>query len=213
MHIVVIRMPYSVPPCDKNRLTNNREANRTIRQTSQSDIMGNAKSKRNRKEKTTAKPEESEELTQQQIEAVQLTWKAVKQDLQGHGIKFFVRIFDIAPGAQQIFAKFRDLPKDELPSNPDVQKHALNVMETVGSAVDGLDDLEALTPVLLDLGAKHVQWDVQEEHFDIVGQALLETLAEGLGEAFTPTVKQAWTTVYNCVAHGMKQGMRNEREQ
>ena len=122
MHIVVIRMPYSVPPCDKNRLTNNREANRTIRyilieliltrglytytqhlecdsavalfpsrQTSQSDIMGNAKSKRNRKEKTTAKPEESEELTQQQIEAVQLTWKAVKQDLQGHGIKFFVR--------------------------------------------------------------------------------------------------------------------------
>ena len=86
---------------------------------------------------------------------------------------FFCRIFDIAPGAQQIFAKFRDLPKDELPSNPDVQKHALNVMETVGSAVDGLDDLEALTPVLLDLGAKHVQWDVQEEHFDVRRNCIL----------------------------------------
>jgi hemoglobin-like flavoprotein len=84
-------------------------------------------------------------------------------------------------------------------------------METIGSAVDGLDDLEALVPVLHDLGAKHVKWEVQEEHFDIVGQALLETLGENLGDAFTPQVKQAWTTVYNCVAQGMKQGMRSER--
>jgi hemoglobin-like flavoprotein len=41
-------------------------------------------------------------------------------------------------------------------------------METIGSAVDGLDDLEALVPVLHDLGAKHVKWEVQEEHFDVL---------------------------------------------
>ena len=77
------------------------------------------------------------------------------------------RIFDIAPGAQEIFAKFRDVPKDQLASNSEVHKHASNVMETIGSAVDGLDDLEALAPVLHDLGAKHVKWEVQEEHFDV----------------------------------------------
>lgn len=43
-------------------------------------------------------------------------------------------------------------------------------------------------------------------HYDVVGQALLATLGAGLGDAFTPDVKQAWTTVYGVVADTMKSG-------
>lgn len=48
-----------------------------------------------------------------------------------------------------------------------MKKHALGVMETVGAAVDSIDDIDSLTPILLELGAKHVKWNIQDAHFDV----------------------------------------------
>jgi nitric oxide dioxygenase len=45
-----------------------------------------------------------------------------------------------------------------------------------------------------------VGYGVQEEHYATVGSALLQTLEQGLGEDFTPPVRQAWTAVYGVVA-------------
>ena len=36
-----------------------------------------------------------------------------------------------------------------------------------------------------------------------VGQALLQTLAQGLGDGFVPEVKAAWTEVYGVLAGAM----------
>jgi hypothetical protein len=58
--------------------------------------------------------------------------------------------------------------------------------------------------VLQDLGSKHVTYGVESHHYDIIGQALLDTLALGLGDAFTPEVKAAWEAVYAVVATTMK---------
>ena len=44
------------------------------------------------------------------------------------------------------------------------------------------------------------------EHYDIVGQALLATLESALGDAWTPPVKEAWTTVYGVVSATMIKG-------
>lgn len=40
-----------------------------------------------------------------------------------------------------------------------------------------------------------------------MGQALLQTLEEGLGDKFTPEVKEAWTAFYTMVADKMKEGL------
>ena len=45
---------------------------------------------------------------------------------------------------------------------------------------------------------------MRPQHYDTVGAALLWTLEQGLGEAFTPDVKSAWTTVYGVLATTMK---------
>jgi hypothetical protein len=54
------------------------------------------------------------------------------------------------------------------------------------------------------LGRRHLAYGVRDEHYDTVGGALLWTLEKGLGEAFTPDVKEAWTVVYGIVARVMK---------
>jgi hemoglobin-like flavoprotein len=88
--------------------------------------------------------------------------------------------------------------------SPKFKKHAVNVMTTVGTAVAGLEDLPALVPVLQNLGTRHVGYGVEAQHYDVIGQALLDTLALGLGDAFTPEVKAAWEAVYAVVATTMK---------
>jgi hemoglobin-like flavoprotein len=49
-----------------------------------------------------------------------------------------------------------------------------------------------------------VSYGVRDEHYDIVGAALLWTLAKGLGEGFTDDVREAWTTAYTLLATVMK---------
>ena len=63
---------------------------------------------------------------------VQESWAIVAQDLDTHGIKFFLRIFEIAPPALQLFS-FKD--DADLASSPAMKKHAASVMNTVGAAV------------------------------------------------------------------------------
>jgi hemoglobin-like flavoprotein len=73
-------------------------------------------------------------------------------------------------------------------------------MEMIGTAVAGLNNLEVLVPAVRDLGARHIGYGVQETHYEIVGEALLWTLEQGLGADFTDEVKDAWTAVYTVLA-------------
>jgi hemoglobin-like flavoprotein len=70
-------------------------------------------------------------------------------------------IFAAAPAALQLFP-FKD--ELDLYKSSALKRHALGVMTTVGKAVNMLDDLEALVPVLKELGAKHVNYGVEEAH-------------------------------------------------
>ena len=78
-------------------------------------------------------------------------------------------------------------------------------MNTINLAVHGLTKLDVLVPVLKELGMRHNNYGVQDEHYDTVGGALLWTLETGLGEAFTREVKAAWTEAYVLVSGVMKE--------
>jgi hypothetical protein len=47
---------------------------------------------------------------------------------------------------------------------------------------------------------------VHEKHYVTVGTALLWTLSAGLGEKFTPEVREAWTAAYGLLADVMQFG-------
>jgi hemoglobin-like flavoprotein len=88
-------------------------------------------------------------------------------------------------------------------------EQAKKLMQMIGVAVDKLNDLETLGPVLQDLARRHVDYGVQESHYQTVGAALLKPLEQGLGEYLAPSVKDAWTSAYGVMGDVMFAGARS----
>jgi hemoglobin-like flavoprotein len=80
------------------------------------------------------------------------------------------------------------------------------LMTTINIAVEALDNLEPLIPVLKKMGADHVAYGVKDRDYNVVGASLLWTLEKGLGDVFTDEVRNAWGAVYEVLASVMKEG-------
>ena len=77
-------------------------------------------------------------------------------------------------------------------------------MAMINTAVNALDKLESIVPAVQDLGKRHVDYGVTDTMYDSVGEALIWTLGQGLGEEFTDEVKAAWLETYTILATTMK---------
>merc|ERR1712048_428931 len=98
--------------------------------------------------------------------------------------------------------------EDDLYNSPAMRRLWGKVVNAVGSAVAGLQDINQLVPQLTSLGMRHVGYGIPEEYFEIGGRALALTLKEGLGDLYTLEVEQAWTMVYGFISATMVNGMR-----
>jgi hemoglobin-like flavoprotein len=77
--------------------------------------------------------------------------------------------------------------------------HALNL------AVASLDRVQEIAPRLEALGSRHAaSYGVQDCHYDTVGEALIATLKQGLGEAWTAEAAAAWKEAYDIVSGAMR---------
>ena len=65
--------------------------------------------------------------------------------------------------------------------------------------------------VTILVGKKHARMGVREAYFPFMGEALIETLRETLGNSFfTPEVEQSWHLVYGGLSTAMIQAMNSE---
>ncbi len=55
------------------------------------------------------------------------------------------------------------------------------------------------------LAKEYVKYTVEPVHYTYVGNALLRTLDKGLGEQFTPELRDAWIEAYGTLAGIMKE--------
>jgi nitric oxide dioxygenase len=130
-------------------------------------------------------------MTPHQVQLIKESFAKVAPIAPQAAELFYSRLFTIAPEAQKLF-------------KGDMTEQGRMLMATIGIAVASLDRLAELVPVVQELGRRHVTYGVKDEHYDVVAQALLWTLEKGLGPAFTPEVKEAWTNVYGVLADTMK---------
>ena len=93
----------------------------------------------------------------------------------------------------------------------DISEQGKKLMQMIGIAVNGLNNLDALVPAVEQLGVRHVGYGVQDSHYDTVGTALIWTLNKGLAEDFTPEVEAAWIEVYTLLAGVMKQAANTQK--
>ena len=130
-------------------------------------------------------------MTPYQIELVQTTWMKVLPIKETAAKLFYGRLFELDPALRPLFK-----------TNIESQEHKLVVM--LSTAVAGLSRLDQLVPAVRSLGKRHVAYGARERDYDTVAGALLWTLEKGLGDAFTPAVKEAWTQAYMTLASVMK---------
>jgi hemoglobin-like flavoprotein len=90
----------------------------------------------------------------------------------------------------------------------DLSEQKKKLMQMLTVAVRGLTRLDEIVPAVRALGARHVNYGVQDAHYETVGAALLWTLEQGLGDAFTPEVEAAWTAIYTVLAQTAIEGAR-----
>jgi hemoglobin-like flavoprotein len=74
--------------------------------------------------------------------------------------------------------------------------------------VKHLDRLPTILPAVQGLALRHRGYGVTEAHYAMVGTALIASLARGLGDDFTPQVRQAWIAVYTVLAGTMMAAAR-----
>jgi hemoglobin-like flavoprotein len=117
----------------------------------------------------------------------------------------------VQPIASQAAALFYDNLFESDPSlrgmfRGDMAQQGERLMGMIAAAVNLLDRPEALVPVLRNLGGRHVGYGVRDHHYATVGAALIETLEQGLGDAFTPDIREAWIALYGVVSRTMIEG-------
>ncbi len=119
--------------------------------------------------------------------------------LEEHGsipaLVFYQRLFEIDPALRPLF-------------KTDIEVHAAKLLDMLGILIARLERTSLLEAELRLMGRRHGEYGVLPQHYDTVGRALLDMLAETLRGDFTPEVREAWTALYGAVAEAMQSGAR-----
>lgn len=129
-------------------------------------------------------------MTPRQIELVQSSFAQVAPIADQAAALFYHHLFSADPSLKPLF-------------KGDMQAQGQKLMQMIGVAVGKLNELEVLVPVLQRLGERHADYGVEDGHYATVGSALLQTLSQGLGDAFTEEVEEAWGSAYGLMANTM----------
>ena len=112
------------------------------------------------------------------------------------GVQFYDRLFALDPALRPLF-------------KGDIAEQSRMLMRMIATVVNGLDRLETMLPAVQALGARHAGYGVVDAHYQTVGDALLWTLRQGLGDSFTQEVAAAWSDAYGVLADTMQSVARD----
>lgn len=127
----------------------------------------------------------------EQVELVKSSWAQVMPIADQAAGMFYGKLFELDPALKDLF-------------KGDMKSQGQKLMAMINTAVNSLDKLDEVVPAVEALGERHVGYGVKDKDYDTVGEALIWTLATGLGDAFTDEVKEAWVGVYTLLADTMK---------
>lgn len=129
------------------------------------------------------------------ILVVRTSWPAIARQADALTSRFYSTLFEIDPSAARLF------------QGVDMTAQRARLVQALTVVVRALDDVDRLLPPLVALGSRHAKYGVEPHHFDSVGRALIQALAETLGEEFTPEVRAAWGEAYGVIASVMRRAM------
>ena len=130
-------------------------------------------------------------MTQEQKDQVKWSWGQVARlEPVVVGGLFYNRLFEIAPEVKSLF-------RNAIP------EQSKKLIAMIGYVINKLDSLDEIQDEVGKLARRHIQYGVKEEHYAVVGSALLWTLEKGLEQHWTEDLKDAWTTCYTILSSAM----------
>lgn len=130
-------------------------------------------------------------MTSEQTTLVQTSFAQVRPIADTAATLFYDRLFELNPSLRGLFKK-------------DLREQQKKLMAMLATAVDNLHQWDTVAPHVKQLGLRHVGYGVKPADYDTVGTALIDTLEKGLGDAFTPPVRDAWLACYTTIAAEMQ---------
>ena len=133
-------------------------------------------------------------MNPEKIALVRSSWQQVLPIQDTAAQLFYDQLFELDPSVRSLF-------------KGDMTEQGRKLMAMINTVVNSLDALGPILGTIEALGRRHVAYGVTEAHYDTVGNALIWTLGQGLGQQFTPAVEAAWAEAYNTLASAMKQAV------
>jgi hemoglobin-like flavoprotein len=137
-------------------------------------------------------------MTPEQVNLVRQSFDAIWPVRRKLAAVFYSRFFELAPDAMPLFPN-------------DMERQHMKLMDTIAAIVGALDKRELFQSIIRHTGRQHAQFGAKPSHFAAFGDAVWG-LERQLGDAFTPEVKDAWTTLYGVVQSEMMRAGRYKLE-
>jgi len=122
------------------------------------------------------------------IDHIRATWSIASTDAAGFTADFYTRLFAAAPEVEPMFTA----------SSMSEQRRKLAA--AVSAVVTAADDLDRIAPALAAMGRRHGGYGVEPYQYAVVGQALIDTLADRVGADFDQHAREAWALAIGRVA-------------
>jgi nitric oxide dioxygenase len=119
---------------------------------------------------------------------------SLKVALLEESFSFYNNLFTMYPAAEPLFANTNMISQRE------------KLIKSLVLVVNNLRSPEFLADTLKGLGSRHVEYGALPEHYPLVGNALLVTFEEYLGDEWTEEVKAAWVEAYGAITEIMLEG-------
>jgi hemoglobin-like flavoprotein len=130
-------------------------------------------------------------MTDEQIRLVKRTWIYFRGlDPIYVGDVFYGKIFLDAPELKNLFHTSRAV-------------QSAKVVDMLSVIVGHLHIINELDEEITQLAKRHVQYGVKAHHYKVVGNALLWTLQQGLGQDWNEEVKEAWAACFSVLSENM----------
>ena len=127
-------------------------------------------------------------MTEAEIRIVKQSWKTLRAiDPAIVGDLFYSKLFMATPSLRNMFPKKMD----------DQYNKLMDMLSVIIARLDRIDELSA---DIAAMARRHVHYGVRPAHYKLVGNALIWTLKQGLGQDWTPEVEKAWTKCYSLLS-------------
>lgn len=132
-------------------------------------------------------------LTEEQVELIRSSASEIGMSYVAAGTYFYASLFREDPTLARLFSD-------------DMFAQSEKLWQSVVMVVEGADDLGSVVGALRHLGARHVSYGAEPEHYDLVCEVLIRTIASFVGDRWTPAHQQAWQAAIEVVCATMLEG-------